>query len=472
MQFRLPWLLLFPLLGTDPASAAVEQVWLIGGGPDVLNSQVQIERNLLWTLETLQRLPGKRQIRVYFTDGDDPAPDVAEWSPIAGADNLEPLARVFNSQWMNGEQYRAHRIPGVEGPTTATSLVEDLGAQLRAMPPSGAGWLIFNGHGGREEDGSHRIELWNDTWLGVQDLTALLDQAPPEMRLRFLLTQCYAGGFAPLAVEGTNRCGFMAEAADQEAEGCSAAIEESGYEDYSTFFFAALGGRTRDGGALADSADLDRDGQVSPLEAHLYTLTHAYNSDIPLATSEVLLEQWQPWYLPALLFLVQNSYSPYRALAATLMQAAGLDLERDGLEGVARQRAELAEQRRLLEAEQERLQQEVEGLRVALEQEVLRRWRRASNAYTRNFVRFLSEDLPRVQAFILAQPDYPRLKAGQEAQEDLDRRLLNLERATTRLDKIDRLLSLAGKQVALERFGPGALRERYRALRACEAAPF
>ena len=90
--------LLLQLLIAGAACAGVDQVWVVGGGPDVLNSQVQIERNVLWVLQAMEGLPGERRVRVFFTDGDAPTPDIHEWSPPPeSAATLQPLARVFDS---------------------------------------------------------------------------------------------------------------------------------------------------------------------------------------------------------------------------------------------------------------------------------------------------------------------------------------------------------------------------------------
>ena len=90
------------------------------------------------------------------------------------------------------------------------------------------------------------------------------------MPVRFVFTQCYAGAFARLAPgPDGNRCGFLAESEDREAEGCAAGVDAGDYRDYTTYFFAALSGRTRLGGLLPVNPDLDGDGQVSLYEAHL-----------------------------------------------------------------------------------------------------------------------------------------------------------------------------------------------------------
>ena len=225
-------MLLLQLTVAQTIGAAEHLVLVIGGGPDVFASQVQIERNVLWVMRAIDRLPGKRRVDVFFTDGDDPSPDIHEWSPpAAGAASLQPLAREFDDYWSNGLSYRNHRIPRVAGTTEASPLAESLGKHLRSLQPGDDAWLLFFGHGTRSEDANNRIELRNDTALSVQELAGLRDEAPDEGRLRFLLTQCYSGAFAALATPDNDRCGFMAAAEDQVSEGCSAAVEKADYKD-------------------------------------------------------------------------------------------------------------------------------------------------------------------------------------------------------------------------------------------------
>ena len=113
----LPVIALMLLLPGAPAVPAdADAVWLIGGGPDVYESQVQIERNVLWVLRAMDTLPGERKVRVFFTDGSEATPDVHEWAPPPEtAAALQPLARVFDAHWRNGLRYRNHGIPGCGG---------------------------------------------------------------------------------------------------------------------------------------------------------------------------------------------------------------------------------------------------------------------------------------------------------------------------------------------------------------------
>ncbi len=465
--------LLLQLLIAGAARAGVDQVWVIGGGPDVLNSQVQIERNVLWVLRAMEGLPGKRRARVFFTDGDAPTPDIHEWSPPPeSAAALQPLARVFDSYWYNGLRFRNHRIPQIAGSTEAADLVQSLGPQLRALQPGERGWLFFIGHGTYREDLNNHIELWNNTGLTVRALKTLLDQAPRQNRLRFLFTQCFSGAFADLAAHGLDRCGFLAEAADQESEGCSAAIKREDYEDYSTYFFAALSGRPRNGAGLNGILDRDADGRVTPLEAHFHVLATAYSDDIPRATSEVLLLQWQPWNLTGLLEEVAEEENEYSALARDVMGKAGIDPAPDPQPEIEQRELRLKAQWERLEQDQLQLQKEIILLQENLKSDLLRRWPRAGAAYTLDFMRFLEQELSAAQAFIQTHPDYPELQRLQERYWRQDDQALQLRRTRTQLEKIAHLLHLAQLKSALEHHGPDDLWERYRELRECESAPF
>ena len=109
--------LLFTMLSAT--ANATDRVWLIGGGYDLQNSQVQIEQNVLWARAVLRALPGERSIQTYFNDGDDPAPDVTLWQkPADTAATLQPLARVYDADYVNGEAIRSHAIAPVDGPAT------------------------------------------------------------------------------------------------------------------------------------------------------------------------------------------------------------------------------------------------------------------------------------------------------------------------------------------------------------------
>ena len=166
-------------------------------------------------------------------------------------DALQPFARTFVGYELSGEYYRNHRIAGVSGGTEAGPLRERLAREFSALGPGDRALFIFNGHGGydRKNTARNTIQLWNNTSLNARDMEALFSKIDPAVPARFVFTQCYAGGFARLirteakkigALSSANRCGFMAEAEDRPAEGCSAGVNVNDYRDYSTYFFAAL----------------------------------------------------------------------------------------------------------------------------------------------------------------------------------------------------------------------------------------
>jgi hypothetical protein len=244
-------------------------------------------------------------------------------------------------------------------------------------------------------------------------------------------------------------------------------VDQKGWRDYSTYFFAALAGHKRDGSPLDRDPDLDHDGRVSPLEAHYYTLAAADSADIPRATSEALLEGWKPWYL-GLTDLPEAQNTPYARLAQALERATGVE----GETALRRREGVLEAEQRRLEQTQVQVKEQTDRLREAMEQELLRRWPALGEAYTLNYKHFLEQDLDAAQSFILADPRYVTLKALQDRYFDLDNRLLLNERARTRLEKIEHLQRLARVRAALDRLGPEDLRERYKQLLECESAPF
>ncbi|HLF12158.1 MAG TPA: hypothetical protein VJA26_13165, partial [Gammaproteobacteria bacterium] len=252
---------------------AETRVSLIGGGNTVDDSQVQIEANVGW-LQTIFR---ERDIeaRTYFGAGNTGEPDVAY------------LARPDES----GVRYRPHRLPDVSGSTRRPELTEALRRDLGSLPAGDDALVIFNGHGGIDSADTRKnyLKLWGDGRMTVSDLESLLDAAPREARVRFVMAQCYSGAFAGLVYDDPqtasgfqgNRCGFMSEAADRLAEGCGLSLEETEFRDYTTYFFAALAGRTRAGEPIEqDVVDRGGDGAVSFRESHFYALLNAHSSDL------------------------------------------------------------------------------------------------------------------------------------------------------------------------------------------------
>jgi hypothetical protein len=422
--------LLVLTVATAPALAET-RVSLIGGGNTVEDSQVQIESNVGW-LQTIFR---ERDIeaRTYFGAGNTGEPDVAY---LVRPD--EPDVR-----------YRAHQLPSVSGSTRAPELTEALRRDLASLPADDDALVIFNGQGGidRADTRNNHLKLWGDGQMTVSDLESLLDAAPQRARVRFVMAQCYSGAFAGLIYDDpqtasgfqSNRCGFMSEAADRLAEGCGLSLEETEFRDYTTYFFAALGGRTRAGEPIEQRAvDRDRDGIVSFRESHFYALLNAHSSDLSRSTSEQYLEDWEPWYLrwlpPA-----ESGSSIYWSLAEALAQRYGWETRPTALallRGQYARAVDEADARRMLAINELRaIEQEPAGEPRGL----------AANGGSRELVE--------------------RRRAVETAR----RESREASRMLTQVEKIHRLRRLARLEKALEKYGHAEDRSRYRELVQCEA---
>ncbi|MGB3573957.1 MAG: Caspase domain-containing protein, partial [Phormidesmis sp.] len=111
--------------------------------------------------------------------------------------------------------------------------------------------------------------------------------------------QCYSGSFANMIYENGDpeqpvalqtRCGFFATIASRPSVGCTPAVNEADYKDYSSSFFAGLTGRDRIGNPVS-SADYNQDGKVSYAEAHAFAKVDEETTDWPISTLEAWLQR-------------------------------------------------------------------------------------------------------------------------------------------------------------------------------------
>ena len=464
-----------------PRPSPADEAILIGGGHSVHRSEAQIELNAIWIRDVLER--AGVATTVYYTDGDAPGADVQTLlGPDAPAGPLEPLARAFGELRAERTRWRGHALGEVAGSTARDALEPALAADLADAEARGAPvMLVYNGHGTQSPTASPadvRLELWDGTGMRADELHALLDDH--RSPVRWVFTQCYSGGFhrlayadphAGLELAGPVRCGFTAESAYRLAEGCSASIDTDDYRDYSTFLFAALDGEDRDGEVLFEDPDADADGTVTPREAHLYALAHAWSSDLSRSTSEDFLDAWQPWWLrwlPRPARVPDNEYAAlYRALSARVGIALdrGPEAIREGIDAREAELAELASRRATLRAEEERLGEGV--VRAAAE-----RWPALLGPYTGAYRELVAsgaiEDVARA---IEALPEYAELVAAQDADAALDEAMIEAERALVQHRKLLRLRRLATLVAQLDEWGAERDRAAYASLLECEAMP-
>jgi hypothetical protein len=289
----------------------------------------------------------KSAVEIYFADGDDPARDV-QYVDAAAAKACPPLVRVlaelFGAPEAVAFRYRDHTLEGVVGPTEYEVMERRFQELSRELVRGDRLFVIAAGHGGEAidraaEDGEELGEterdateepatreggegkeddaadgddedassnpydtsllLWNQDELLASELCRWLDGVPRDVEVVLVMGQCYSGGFANVIFNGADaelglspavRCGFFSQLYDRPAAGCVADLDDEDVHEYSSYFWAALGGKTRDGVAVA--ADFDKSGAVSLAEAHAYAVIESDTLDVPVRTSEALLRAY------------------------------------------------------------------------------------------------------------------------------------------------------------------------------------
>ncbi len=477
---RLLTIVMLSVMATSAVSAA-DYIWLIGGGASLQSSQGQIEANVKWEREVFLRQAKNAKLKIFYTDGDKPEKDVIVWRhPVEAAATLQPLARVFDAQTHNGESFHSHTVPGVAGGTRADELVGKLRKEFTLPARGDRVLLVFYGHGTYEGDdvGRNALRLWGNTLLPARDLESLLSVIDPDVPVRFVLPQCYSGGFKRVMhprgddtreLVRHNRCGFMSVPEDQESEGCSPSINVGDFRDYSTYFFAALDGRSRLGVKLPQpNADLDGNGVVTLREAHLYSIAAAVSTDSPRSTSEVFLEDWQPWYLRWITYGSEPD-NLYQQLASQVAVANSLPpAGRALVDALEQARRQTYNERRALKLERKEIKNSVKPLQETLRTDLSARWPEALYPYTLNFNKFLQNQLGPAQAFIMRHAAYAPLVSQQERILQLDTSILAAERKLAQFDKIRRMRKLAR---ILDQFGRVASEQErvsYQRLLSCE----
>jgi hypothetical protein len=327
------------------AAQAKDFFLTIAGGYDPSGNPASLERNVNFATDVLKaQRPDQPPHEIYFADGDEPLRDVqyvdgeaASKSPAA----VRVLAELFGDPKAVGFRYRDHNIPNVAGPTDHDVLerrFRQLGRELKAGDRL---FVYVAGHGGEAYDRSQdavgegvahaemqtgaeaegqngaddattpsgeetpfnhydtSLYLWGREEVTASEFSRWLDRLPRDVTVVLVMTQCYSGGFshvifpgadADLGLSPARRCGFFSQLHNRAAAGCAAELDEDDVEEYSTYFWAAIGGRSRTGENV--SADFGGDGSISLAEAHAYAVIESDTIDVPVRTSEALLRAY------------------------------------------------------------------------------------------------------------------------------------------------------------------------------------
>jgi hypothetical protein len=275
-----PVLLQVAALATAAATGAPPwRAVVVAGGPTPDMNQVAIEKNVRYFDRILPPVVDRR---VLFADGKRETPTV------------QFLQR-------RSMRYRAPELPRLDGPTTQPGVAAVWRGFVTARPDDPL-LLYFTGHGSRNRRNldDNVFDLWGGGGLGVRQLAARIDELPITTPVVVVMAQCYSGAFANLlfedgdpsgAVTERDLAGFFAATRELPASGCTPEVNEADYRDFTSFFFAALSGRDRLGGAVR-SADYDGNGRVGMNEAYAYALVHQESTDVPVATSDAFVRRF------------------------------------------------------------------------------------------------------------------------------------------------------------------------------------
>ena len=273
---------------------------IISGGPDVEYNQYAIESNARY-LESLTQ--SSRWRRIYFADGQAGSRTISTVASTPASKAARILAWVTGGDLPDDSVVtQASTLKRIDGASTKPAVLRVLGAFAQPKPGE-SGLLYFTGHGSpggsqaRPDYKNTTYALWNDNAISVREVAGAIANWPAQNPLFMVAVQCHSGGFANLIFQDgdpakplLNRdfAGFFSSTGQRMAAGCTSEVNERDYQDFTTHFFAALSGVSRDGRRIT-GADYDRNGLVSGSEAFAYANINDLSIDVPVATSDAYL---------------------------------------------------------------------------------------------------------------------------------------------------------------------------------------
>jgi len=196
-------------------------VLINGGGRPSTNFQSHLVhvRDFVALLQS-SGIPAEH-IAIFSGDGADPAADLATRETVEEKD-LWILPR--NAQRGLGPGIQLIDS-SVEGFTLQPARRDELAAWFagagRALHPGDTLLLYVTDHGNMNKDdlADNTITLWKEE-LSVTQLNEMLRDLDPDVRVVMLMSQCFSGSFANVAMPQDKVCGFFSSTADRPAYGC------------------------------------------------------------------------------------------------------------------------------------------------------------------------------------------------------------------------------------------------------------
>ncbi|QDU55369.1 hypothetical protein [Aeoliella mucimassa] len=275
----------------------------IGGGYDPQGNQVSLERNVEFFRQVLaEQRPDDPAHTVFFADGDDDHRDLQYRDPSF---ECSPGRRIAIELFGDADDldiaYRNHSLSNVTGSTSPgviSNYLEQLGRRVEGDDRLIVYATAHGGSGDEKTPHNTSVYTWNHRRFSAAEFSNWLGKLPEETPVVLVMVQCYAGGFAHTMFNEADptkgiarqlRAGFFAQVHDRPAAGCTPGVNEESYQEYSSFFWAAIAGHDRLGSTI-DKVDIDSDGVTSFAEAHAYAVCESETVDIPIRTSDAYLD--------------------------------------------------------------------------------------------------------------------------------------------------------------------------------------
>jgi len=373
---------------------------LVAGGASPATNHVSFEQDLELALEVFAKPAA------VFLGGGSGAPTVQELAPHLGGDPLRArLAEILDPRPWRRSRYRR---PRVECETaTAGEVLSRLDEALSCQGGPVTVYIAAHGEQG-ETPAESIVGLWGDSYLTVADIAELHDESAGDRELRLVVASCFSGSFAEIAFKGADeqegparrhRCGLFASTWDGESTGCDSNPRRDEQESYGMHVLQALAGRDRDGRPLATGElDLDRDGEISLLEAHTRARVALHSIDVPTTTSEWFLRHSvtdesgdeRPVTLPE-----EEAVIVRLGVALGLRDTEAVERELDRLESVLED----------LDAELLDLETALTTCHVALTLRLLERWPVLDDPWHPEFESVLERDRTAITALLDRSPE-------------------------------------------------------------------
>lgn len=478
-------LFLISILFVLPCSVfSTQQVVIIGGGPNPLESQSSIELNTKWIIDIIEkRNPGSIS-DIMFTDGNSQTVDVHKLKTSTNTiESLQPLARIYGKDETNNYHYYSSNIAQSVTRADRKNVTERLKKVFYNLKAGDELFLIYQGHGGHKKDNTNEnyLRLWGNTKLTVTELESLMTLAHPDSVIRFIFPQCFSGAFAKLiyidaisenGLAVGNRCGFLAQNDHEGSEGCTASVEKDSYRDYSGYFFSALNRKSINDEPLLESPDYNQNAEISMKEAHIYSLRNAFSVDYSRSTSEDYLQEWQPWYMKWLPYTTKTD-GMYKSIIYRI--ASRFDIRGNDKHIISAAADRLITAKNIIQekkSEREILKKSIKTVQNRIQQELVMLWPQLKTPYTGEYRQILINDIDKINQSILMHHDYPSLVKNQQAVEMLSDEIQELIREVAQMRKIFRMFKMQQILDQFNRYSSEKEKAEYKQLVECENSSF